>query len=158
MANRLRHFSHFNNVTSPSTCIMACRLSASHRLKSSEHFSQRYLVVPVCKFSCLRWSLDCLNALGQKEHLKGRSPRMRYHRDLLLDYEVDRDMDLAIYWAISISYVYTTNSLLKCLRHKVFYLIQTKINFVPHLSQIELQFIVRHWHDVSTSNVYSHNR
>ena len=47
------------------------------------------------------------------------------------------------------------NSLLKCLRHTVFYLMQTEINFVPHVSKIALQFIARHcWHDVSTSKVY----
>ena len=74
VAKRLRHFSHFSSVTSPLVCIIACLLRASHLLKSSEHFSQRYLVVPVCKFSCLRWSLDCLKAFGQNEHLKGRSP------------------------------------------------------------------------------------
>ena len=75
VANRLRHFSHFISVTSPLLCSMAWRFRASHRLKSSEHFSQRYLVVPVCRFSCFRWSLDCLKAFGQNEHLKGRSPK-----------------------------------------------------------------------------------
>ena len=32
-------------------------------------------------------------------------------------------------------------------------LLQTEINFVQHVSQIALQFIVRHWHDVTISKV-----
>ena len=84
VAKRLWHLSHFSNVTSPLVCIIACFLRASHLLKSSEHFSQRYLVVPVCRFSCLRWSLDCLKAFGQNEHLKGRSPTGWNKEDELL--------------------------------------------------------------------------
>ena len=32
-------------------------------------------------------------------------------------------------------------------------LLQTEINFVQHVSQIALQFIVRNWHDVTISKV-----
>ena len=31
---------------------------------------------------------------------------------------------------------------------------ETEIDFVPHVSHIALQFIARHWRDVSTSKVY----
>ena len=49
---------------------------------------------------------------------------------------------------------YYLNRLQKCLRHTVFYSIQIKINFLLHVSQLALQFIVRHWRDVCTSKVY----
>ena len=46
------------------------------------------------------------------------------------------------------------NRVQKYLCHTVFY-IQTGINFVPRISHIELQFIVQHGRDVSTSEVCS---
>ena len=47
------------------------------------------------------------------------------------------------------------NSLLKSLRHTVFYTIQTEINLSHMFPRFALPIIVRHWHDVSTSKVYS---